>query len=657
MPKSLNFKFYSSIVWLALLVGSALNPALNKALADTTAPTTTYSQTPSSPDGTNSWYKTPPQFTLTATDLESGIKDINYRINSGSWQTVSFTDTLNLVLNPSMETAAINSTGIQNWDATTVDAFGVYTKDVLNYAPPYANSSAKIIATSAAGTWHGINNQANYAVSTPYDNMTASAWIKTQSATGLVSFKIYAVKQDILGAITYSQIASSSSLTGTTGWTNLSTNFTVSESDAIGVYIDIGIDGTGTMWADAVNINSSTTSANTTFTVGVDGSSNRVEFYSTDNATNAETYSCSSPIKNCVTFKLDQTPPGNWNNSGAFRGFTGSNHELWVYTNVEDPTSGISTFTDKYMYYTERNPTFGRYSNLLNCNTTWQANTWTNLITPPFIPGANSAYLLTPKTDFCNSNWKICKIVRFYAQDMAGNNATKDFCINGPWVKVSGEGAVRSNNSIDMLSEAEGDNTDGLILAQGDRIDFFTSSKNWRVTETNAETFKTYDDYWNLASSKTQITDNTLKTTSGTWYFNGNLEITNSVIPSGFSTSVYNQVVFVNGDLKISADVTISGSSTLLFIVKGKVEVSKTVNNIHAGIFADGDLFTAYNINDGESAGTLFLKGIYSIHKYTSQRTLQGTDNSDTASEDFTYEPKYLVQLKNFFGNYKVTWE
>jgi len=49
--------------------------------AGTTAPVTTVTQTPSAPDGNNGWYVSPVQFDLEATDLESGVASINYRID------------------------------------------------------------------------------------------------------------------------------------------------------------------------------------------------------------------------------------------------------------------------------------------------------------------------------------------------------------------------------------------------------------------------------------------------------------------------------------------------------------------------------------------------------------------------------------------------
>ena len=89
-----------------------------------------------------------------------------------------------------------------------------------------------------------------------------------------------------------------------------------------------------------------------------------------------------------------------------------------------------------------------RILNLLYCNTPWEDNGWVTLVSPPFLPGAHSAYLITPKVDFCDSNWKICKYTDSTAEDMAGNVAIKDMCINGPWIKVRGERNCKSPTTI-----------------------------------------------------------------------------------------------------------------------------------------------------------------------------------------------------------------
>lgn len=620
---------------------------------DTTPPTTNATRTPSAPNGSNGWYKSIVNFALQATDLESGVKEINYRIDEGTWQKVSFTNTINLLQNASFESAGATSSGLANWDATTLDAQGTYGQDVATSYTGYETSSAKIVATG--GTWHGINNKASFVPAEPLSSMTASVYFKSSGFSGAAaSFKVYSIGTDNSVQL----ISTSPAISVDSNWTKLSLDFTVTQANAEGVYIDMGLSGTGTLWIDAATLTASALSTQTSFNVGNDSANHKVEYYSVDNADNAETYSCIAPIKNCVTFKLDTTPPGNWHDSGAFRGLIGPSHELYVYTNVEDATSGLSVFTDKYQYLTDINPgSFGKFSNILSCNSTWQPNQWFLLISPPFQNGVDSAYLLTPKTDFCNNDWKTCKTVRFYAEDMAGNNATKDFCINGPWISVVGEGGVRANHNISMLSEADDHNTDGLIEAVGSSIDYFNSNTGQRLRNAPLITGKSYNYYWDLATTKTQITNNTLPTTSGVYYINGNFTVNNSTKPNAYRTSTFSQVVFINGDLTIANDVDTTNGTAALFIVKGDVKIAKTVTLLKVGIFGDDDFYTAYNISTDEATTTLNLTGIYKANRFVFQRTLQGTNNSDTPSEAFTFAPKFMVQLKPYFGSYNVKWD
>lgn len=620
---------------------------------DITPPSTTINVSPASPNGNFNWYVTPVGVTLSATDLESGVKTINYRVDTGSWQTVTFADALNLAPNPSMEEIDSNNVPIiLDWSASVLDADTNYTRDTANYAPDYPITSAKISSTGIG--WHGINNQLHFAATTPLSNMTASVWLKTDTAAGNVYFKVYVVSQDALGQISYTYLTQSPAITATTDWTKVTANFTVNNVQAIGVYLDIGMEGSGTMWADAVTIadtNSSTTAA---FTVGSNGQ-HAIEYYSVDNNSNTELHSCTSPTVNCKTFKIDQTAPSNWHDSGAIRGLFGSDHELYVYTTVEDADSGISTFTDKYQYHIDDFEGFGRYSNLLKCNSTWEPNSSVILISPPFLPGVKSAYLITPKTDFCNNNWKICKTVRFFAEDLAGNKSYKDYCINGPWIKFTGGGAVRANAGINMISEADSDNTDGLIESGNDAISFFSSSKNWKLYNNPAP--KAYDyDQWKGKVSPAPTTITGINTNSGVYLINGNYEITNANTPNNYGSATFSQIVFINGDLKISNNISVGNASAALYIVKGKVEIAKSVDTVGIGIFADGQMYTAYNISEGEASSTLALKGIFAVDTVNFQRTLQGTNNQNNPSESFTYEPKYATQLAQYIGVNTVKW-
>jgi len=56
---------------------------------DTTPPVTTCTLDPPEPDGDNGWYVNDVNVTLNATDDMSGVKEIKYRVGSGSWQTIT----------------------------------------------------------------------------------------------------------------------------------------------------------------------------------------------------------------------------------------------------------------------------------------------------------------------------------------------------------------------------------------------------------------------------------------------------------------------------------------------------------------------------------------------------------------------------------------
>lgn len=627
---------------------------------DITPPTTTHTLNPATPDGNNSWYVSPVQVQLNATDLESGVKNINYRIDGGNWQTIDFSNTANLAPNASFETSSgSTTTGIANWEGTLVDPEVTYSKDNGNYAPGYAGASAKINATG--GTWHGINHRASFAATSPFDNMTSSVWLKTDSVTGTANYRIYAVIPDGSGGYTYQLLTQSATVSGTTDWTLVTLDFTVSVSGATGVYMDIGLSGPGTLWADAATITTSLENISTSFTIASDNAAHTVEYYSTDFSNNVETHSCTSPKVRCIEFKLDQTPPGNWRDSGATRqigGGSSSVHRLWVFITVDDATSGLSTTSNIYQYLTSRNPTFGHYSNLLGCNSTWNANQWRGLLDGVDANGDTTAQLRTQRTDFCDSNWKDCKEVRFYAEDRAGNIDTKDICLNGPWIKVRGHGHVRANANIDMVSEANEDNTDSLIEVGGNSIEFFTSAEDWRIFNSPVPPVEGYTElYEQVTGTKTSIsTGADLVSSTGLYEINGDYTIDNQSTPNNYDSATFNQIVFIEGNLSIDNDIEVSASSTALFIVSGDVYIDKAVNTVGIAIFADGDLYSAYNIGDGEATQTLNLNGMYSADEIKLQRTLQGTQNNDTPAESFEFEPKYMIQLREFFDESTVEW-
>lgn len=653
MPSyKLSAKLYTFVLLLLVMVARSF-------ATDVTPPSTTISLSPSTPNGKNGWYVSPVAVTLSATDLESGVASINYKLDGMPWQSVSFSNTLNLAPNPSMEDIdQANTPAIQYWSASVLDANTTYTRDTVTYAPNYATTSARIDTTGTG--WHGVNNQTNFAAATPMSNMSAAVMLKTQGVTGTAYFNVYMVTQDSFGTKSYTLLGQSSSITGTTDWTQINLNFILNNPNAIGVYIDIGFTGAGTLWADAVSITYANTNPSTSFTVGTDGA-HTIEYYSVDNANNSETHSC--PNTKCQTLKIDQTPPGSWHDAGAVRAKNGSDHELFVYTNVGDGVSGISGNSNKYMYHIDgknsSNGTdeFGSYTNLSKCSGTWQPNIWVPNQSLPFTPGSSDVLIETQDTDFCNDNWKLCKTVKFYVEDMAGNSTTKDFCLNGPWLQFTGGGIVKSNGGIDLVSEAPvgQSNTDGLIEVGNQLISFFDSSKNWLLT--NAPPSNDYDyAKWMGQVKPAPTTVSGLSTQSGVFKINSSFEIKNNTVPSGYGSSTFSQIVFINGDLTVSTNVTVASGSTALFIVKGKVSINSSVNSLGIGIFADGDFYSAYDLGNGQTTSALSLDGIFVANVFHFQRTLQGTNNTKYPSESFKYEPKYGVNLASYLGTNAVKW-
>jgi hypothetical protein len=650
MPKKMSLQTYltkSAITFLGIYI-----LLLSKAFAGTTPPVTTKTVEPSDPDGKNGWYVHPVKITLTGTDLESGIKEINYKIDDANWTKKDFSNSLNLAPNPSFENSSANPPlNTQDWKISTSDPGGDYSRDYLVYKPEFPSTSVKIVGSS--DNWHAIDHYDMFAAATSYNTMSAYAWIKTLNISGSAYFNVYSISQSGTGPKTVNFVKSSPVVTGTNDWTKISTNFTPTSDNVIGIYLEIGFLGTGTIWIDAVNISKSDIPT-TAFYVSTDGN-HTVDYYAVDKAGNIETTKSGS-------FKIDQTPPGNWKDSGAVRSLLGNAHQLYMWTNVEDKTSGLSVFTDKFQYFIPGKSTgFGRYPLLGSCSGNWQSGGWGILVSPPFSPGVKEAYLITPMVDFCNSEWhKACHYVRFYAEDMAGNSSTRDMCINGPWIRVRGEGIVRANQNIDMIAEVPSGeyNTDGLIEVGEHSINFFNSSKNIAYYEAEVPEEYDYQKFFDtVRGEKTQIsTSGNLISSSGIYYINGNYEISGNKIPSNYSTSVFNQIVFVNGNLTISSNIAVSKQSTTLFIVKGNVNIDEDVTAVSVGLISDQTIDTAYNFSDKGKRNSIEIKGILIANKVAFKRSLQGTGNKKFPAEDITYEPKYVLKMSDYIGNNTVKW-
>lgn len=597
--------------------------------ADTDPPVSQGVLDPTSPDGSNGWYKSPVDVTISATDLSSGVKTINWKLDSGNWSSSQFSETLNLAQNPSFETTSGNQ--VSNWEFSGMPSSVGSSDSTISQ---FGTKSVKVI--SFENGWNGFNNRVNYVPASPFANMTASVWLKTQGVSGTGAFfKIYALTP--AGPL---HLADSQVLTGTTDFIRISRSFSVSASDAYGIYIDLGLFGTGTVWYDGVEVKNTATDTQVINTYSSPGS-HTLEYYSVDFSQNAE-----SPHKT-LAFKVDSTAPTNW------RGFEanqqGNDHTLKAQIKVDDNTSLPDPSTSLFQYSVDGGSTWGYYSNLTSCSSTWVNDGWSDRLTTSTENSGKTLEISTNAIDFCNSNWQVCKIVRFRQDDLAGNESTKDICINGAWVQASGD--VGSNFGVTFAASGSEDNTDGLILSSGS-VSNFSSSKNWLIQNYPAIDVPTYSGLFNKYPTGTPLPGGKLPTISGKYKVNSSFTISSSTIPSNFVSSTFSAVVYVNGSLTVNNNLNTSPSSSILFVVSGDVLIDKDVGTLSAVFITDGEFDSSYNGNKGKQFS---LYGSVAANTFSFGRSL--SNNADTTpSESVLIRPRDLLNLSAIIGDSSVSW-
>ena len=436
-------------------------------------------------------------------------------------------------------------------------------------------------------------------------------------------------------------IAQSTALTGSGGWIRLSKTFYVSVNDAYGIYLDLGLDGVGTVWYDGASVTNNLldTQVSQTFSQNGDYS---VEYYSTDNDDNEEL-----PHKT-LDLKVDTVSPTNWRDFETAD--AGNDHTLTAQITVDDGTSGIDDGAGYFQYSIDGGESWGYYSNLLNCSSEWGVNGWQALNTE-LENGGLTGELSTPAIDYCNSDWAVCKIVRFKTSDLSGNEATKDVCINGTWFRATGD--VGSRQSISLTAAGSSDNTDGVVFSAS-TIDNFISSEGWYVTNYTLTAKPTYPEFFADFPGSTPLPSGKLPKVSGIYLNNGSFTISSSTIPSGFSSASFSSVVYINGDLTISTDFSILGTSALVFIVAGDVRVDKSVENISAVIIADGQIDASYN---GSSKEALVVKGGLMGDYLVINRALKASESEGNPVLDIIYQPVYLTAISPLMGSSIISWK
>lgn len=440
----------------------------------------------------------------------------------------------------------------------------------------------------------------------------------------------------------YAYISASSEL-GENDWYTSAVTVTIEATAAAGVQ-------SITYW---LNSGSPTTinAAQTIQTFPQEGQ-NTLYFYATD------TNGVREVSTNELNFKIDTIAPRSWNNFNADR--QGNNHTFDFSINVNDTTSGLSTTSPQVQYSVDNGATFGYYSNLTQCNSTFNLNQWYSLTNQSYANGATSGTLTTPTIDVCNSNWEVCKIIQFRVKDLAGNTAERKICLFGAWMQAA-NGNVYSEGPISMDSSGAEDNNDAVIFSPN-TVSNFTNTTGYISSPYSHDPLNDYS-YATLqakyGSAAQALPSGRLPTTSGWYSYSGNLTVSSSLIPSGFSN---NQnlavVVLVDGNLTIREDIEPHTSSVYMFVVSGRISVDKDVSNLQGIFVSAGEFESSYN--GGNNQPQLVIRGaVWADGGFDLSRSLSGNANNNTPAELFTLDPSiYLNQnfATLFTGTSKYIW-
>jgi hypothetical protein len=426
-----------------------------------------------------------------------------------------------------------------------------------------------------------------------------------------------------LPTTTYSIDASA--VTGSNGWYISAVPITLQVTQGTNPVQSI------TYWIDsggATTINASST----TITLIAQGS-HTLNFYAKDTSDNQE-------VTKSFSYKIDLVAPGSWNSFVVTN--TGNAHTFTITDKVSDKTSGIDNLTAEFQYSVDDGSTWGYYSNLNSCSSTWNNSAWRGISVTPNTPGTTTAVTVNvPTTDYCNSNWANTKFIRIRIRDMAGLLSTKQYALMAPWMQTTG-GDVHSEGMIDMTTEGT-NSTTGIVSTASNTINNFSSSQGWEIynypnTSISSTVFL---DYYNKVNNRAITMPANIPSTSGV-YKTTDLVVTSSTLPSGIATiQNLSLVILVNGDLYIDTDINLHPTSSIVWMVSNDTGIKGTVTTVDSNFFTGGNFNSTYN---GGSDNQLTIEGsVTAFGSITLDRSLKGTDNLNSPAEIINYNPRIFT--------------
>lgn len=347
------------------------------------------------------------------------------------------------------------------------------------------------------------------------------------------------------------------------------------------------------------------------------------------------------PVNEFV-FKIDSVSPTPW--YSFIQDEKQNDHTFRLSVTVDEATAGFDVSEVFYQYAVTNDETYGYYENLLNCSSNWVDAGWLRAQAAPETDGAKTIKLTTEVIDFCNSDFGSCeKRVKFRAIDLAGNESTSEFCLNGAWLKTTG-GDVHAEAGYNFKVGAPEAMGEYLVSSGTNSTDNFSSKNGWYlISNSQKEISLSYDDwYGKLNYPGVSLPDGKLPTVSGVYYVDGDLSIDNNTIPTNYNQKEnIGAVIFVKHNLNVEEDLITSPSTNLIFIVKNEIKIKKKIRELSGFFLVDGKIDIGYD-GKGEEPFTLYGSFV-SDKEFRFGKALKGKKNLTEPAEILTYQPQYLL--------------
>ncbi len=598
----LKNKFYLFLILLFYFSFTAMVLA-----ADTTPPISTLTTNPSFPNGANSWFISYPEVTISSQDSESGISNIYWRINGGTWNNLSFNNGLNLIQNPSFENGYIS-----NWSFVAPSFSVGYKSSLFKRTGLYG---AGIISLSWWGDAYWQNTA--YLEAVPLKTYTYRFYIR--SVTSWLDngfYEIVSVKNGVETVLVHVE-----DIDLKFNYKEISGTFVSTSDSGAYLYMRMGIKGIGHLSIDDAYISMAGENTQAQFNLNQEGI-NTVDFYAVDGAGNVET------TKQSI-IKVDTIEP-SFSDFETFNEV--STQKFASRINVSDSTSKLEAVPQPIFNYAVDGFTNGYYDDYANCAGNFNSGSYLNL-NINYSDGATSGQVSTPVIDYCDTNWINCKRINFYVRDQAGNIGTHEICINGPYI-VTKNGDVYARLDIINMGIGTEDSVWGASVS-GSNINDISSTSNIFVesytapylNDLYARFFKIYEN--------TATTITSLNNQNGVFILDSNYSLN-----SELSYNSTEQLVFIDGDLDINKNIT-STDSFVTYLVNGNIYIANDVTNVDVTLISTNEIYTAQNAN---LASALTING-----------SLIGQNLNFTRNTDRTLGSSEIIQV-NPSSFFKATY-